>query len=105
MLNGKFLPKVEELVQAGDGAIQPVMFFYAIEGASLAEIARGHGYEVRCISWDGEVNEDGWYDAYGEDPEKVLTEWQPMPPEGFTFGGKWHTEDGIEACFLKKLEG
>jgi hypothetical protein len=107
MLNGKFMPECHEMVECHDGQVLPVMFFYAIEGADYSEIAKASGYDIRMATVEADDSEDAeaWLSAYEADGAKVLGEWQPVAPEGYSFGGKWHTEDGIAACFLRKLEG
>ncbi len=98
------MPKPEQLI--GNGAeASPAMFWYATEGQSLAAIAREHGFEMRVSMLELDVlnDEDEAQKRYDQDPDAVLAEYAPVAPEGFTYAGRWHGEEGPVVCWLRKL--
>ncbi|HWV19498.1 MAG TPA: hypothetical protein VN036_00545 [Devosia sp.] len=103
------LPEPEALVGYHGGQTMPAMFHYAIEGQSLAEIAKGHGFEVRFQDMLGSGPDDAANEAleaaYEADADKALADWHPtFDGEGWIYAGKWHDEDGPTSCFLRKKE-
>lgn len=103
------MPPGDALVACGGGQILPAMFFYAIEGANYSDIAKENGFNPLFVGFEADDHDtteaaDAWIAAYDAEPDKVLAEWMPSTPDGYTFGGKWHTEDGLCACFLRPIE-
>ncbi len=108
VLHSSLMPAPDALVRMHDGQVMPTMFWFAIEDSDLDEIASEHGFETgyRDLfgSQDTEEADEALEAAYERNPIATLEDWQPEAPEGWQFGGKWHTEDGATACFLRKRE-
>lgn len=108
ILDPSRMPAPDALVRMHDGQIMPAMFWFAIEDSNLDEIASEHGFETGYRDMLGSLETDEANEvlktAYEVNPADTLAGWRTDIPNGWQFGGKWHTEDGATACFLRKRE-
>lgn len=99
------LPPATQLVALPDNMVEPLMFRFSLESDDPAAIAREHGFEVKWRELEGQ--DEALYAEYledaGNDIGAIMARWQPEVPEGFAFGGKWDTDDGPIALFLKPV--
>lgn len=108
VIDASRMPAPDLLVQSHGGQVMPSMFWFAIEGQSLHDIASEHGFDISFhdIIAGAESEEAGaaLEAQYTVNPDGMLAEFAPDVPLGWQYGGKWHGEDGPVACFLRKRE-
>lgn len=104
MLRPEELPAPETLIDYGDGGFGAAMFHYsATETDDIIAIAHEHGFDIAFMSLEDDVGAESLLERNGEG-ENVLAEWNPEVPSGWLLGGKWDTEDGPVAVFLRQQE-
>ncbi|MDO8684513.1 MAG: hypothetical protein Q7N50_13655 [Armatimonadota bacterium] len=107
MIKAAALPKPHELVEYPDGTIVAVMFHYLPEETAINRVCAANGYEFVTLKMEDDLDENDPIIQAWIDGEDVVARW--IPPEfpsghsGFSFGGKWDTEDGPVACYLRNL--
>lgn len=83
--------------------IQP-FFDSQIEEISPPDLARALGFDV--ITDENGIDEDSLLGAlYNCDMEEGLSYWNPEIPEGYMLGGKYESDDGPFAFFVKPNSG
>lgn len=95
-------PGADLLIEYPDGSVMPLMFHFAIEGHDLSVIAAEEGFETRWVGLDEQDDPDLYRDYFEGGAGDVVGRWAVVPPDGWQFGGKWDTEDGPIACFLRR---
>lgn len=99
------MPAPETLVDYGHGMCGAAMFHYGAEGDSVVAIAGDNGFDVRLLRMHDELGEEHTLvQVYDEGDPEVIGRWQPIVPEGWQLGGKWDTDDGPVAVFIKRHE-
>jgi len=101
-INEADMPAPDTIVKSKNGDIA-AMFFYAAAEQDLGEIAAEHGFNTRVTTMESDCEnlQERWEDGAG-DMAALMDEWQPVTPEGWTFGAKLDTEDGPIAIFIRR---
>jgi hypothetical protein len=107
-LNPADLPPAQAIIDYGNGHLSPVMFHWAAEGQNLEHIAREAGFECRWLGMDDDLDDMDRvfvdYFEHGASADEILPRWQPTEQgDGWVLSGKWDTEDGPTAVFLRPL--
>lgn len=102
-LPAESMPSPNTLIACPGGEVMPAMFFYAVEGADLRRIASDYGFEVCFADLDAFCCDELDWKRYDAEPGAVLAEFTADVPEGWQFGGKWHSDNGVAACFLRPI--
>jgi hypothetical protein len=102
-IDEKDMPGPDTIVLCKTGGPIAVMFYYAAAEQDLSEIAIEQGFDIKIVVLDEENGEDHM-ERWFEGDEKVLEEWQPVAPEGWTLAAKFDNEDGPMAIFIKPSE-
>ena len=95
-------PAPDLLIEYPDGSVMPLMFHFAIEGHDLGAIATEAGFETRWQDLDERDEPDLYADYFEHGADDVIGRWNVVAPDGWQLGGKWDTEDGPTACFLRR---
>ncbi len=98
------MPAPGAAVEYDDGEFSPAMFHYAIEGADTRAIAREHGFDCRFLMMEDDSRDEvePLRQRYGGGDDTALAEWTPPDAEeGWTLAGKWQSEDGPVALWLR----
>lgn len=94
-------PKADLLIELPDGVLCALMFHFACEHHDIGDIAREQGFELVKI-----IADDEWQEKY-ENADNIgdfLPFWMPQGPDGFRLAGKWDTEDGPVAWFIRERD-
>ncbi len=105
MLDPDDMPEPDALVAYDDGSIAAAMFHYLPDGISFRAVAMDNGFAFRTITMDVDLPPDHeLLDAYEEGDERVLLQWQPSPPEGWSLAARIDSENGLMAAFIRPLD-
>lgn len=105
ILDESELPAPDTLIRDAQGNVGALMFYYAAAEQNLRHIAHEQGFEVKTLLMtdDPTLNEDHPLIKRYENMEGgIEMDWHPMPPEGWTLGIKFDTEDGPAALFIRR---
>lgn len=103
------MPAPNTIIVYSGGHFAPAMVHWATENCDLGHIAREAGFECRWLRLDEDLPEDDpiyvdWSE-YGASADDILPRWQPTEQgDGWVLSGKWDTEDGPTALFLRPLQ-
>jgi hypothetical protein len=100
------MPEPDAIIDYGNGRTGMAMFFYGMpEDTDAARVANANGFDAKfkILGDDGEEELAFRYER-GEDPFAIAADWHPAPPEGgFVLAEIYDTEDGLAACFVRRL--
>ena len=99
------MPAPDQIVAYSDGSFAPAMFHFLHEGIDVRDIARENGFVTSFLSFESVVDEDDPLARRYEDGDAdVVKDWTPPDgTDGWTLSGKYDTEDGPVAIYLKPL--
>jgi|GEM_PF-1500260 len=106
MLNRSDLPSPDTLIDLGDLGCLALMFIFAAEGHRIDMIAGEQGYECKFMLMEDDVEDDDpvYVRYFDEGDPAAIKDWEPTPlTEGWQLGGKYSTEDGPCAVFIRKV--
>lgn len=96
------MPKPDALVSDEHGNVMAAMFYFA-PGEYYGEVAEMCGFECKTIRMEDQVSEDDPIWARYSDGEDITNLWDPVIPDGWTFGDKSDTEDGPSVILIRPL--
>lgn len=105
MLKPSNLPPPETLIEYPDGSVTPLMFHYASEAENSKAVLDEQGFEARTLYLESDADNEALNKEYEDGAEDVIGRWHPKVPDGWMFGGKNDTEDGLVAWFLRRKAG
>lgn len=100
MLKLEDLPPADALIDYGEHGCGAVMFHFAPKGFSIRQIAHEHGFVVCLLEMAGDESAAALFERH-QNGDVVLPEWNPLAPEGWTLGGKFCSDEGPFAIFLR----
>lgn len=101
------MPVPDLIIGTAEGGFVPAMLFYAPEGTDAKLVARENGFDSYFMDMEDTLPvEDPLHAEYfdkGGSTEEILPRWTPPAPEpGYALVGKWDTENGPTAFYVRK---
>lgn len=99
----EIMPEPTTLIDYGMGCLGMAMFHYAGEGDEPETIAREHGFEIRSLDLANDTEAGDLQDVFADKLDIDLTAWNPLPPAGWSLGGRYIGEDGPIVLFVRPI--